>query len=243
MSKKTNKAMIGAFVVGSVVLLIIGIVVFGSGVLFKHTTRYVLYFDGSVKGLSVGAPVIFRGVKIGTVKDISLVYDQNTKNLLIPVIIEIEPSRVKGAPERWTTHDYGALISQGLKARLEIQSFITGQLMISFDFYPGRPMRLLGVIKEYPELPTLPISPDIFEIMEEIPLKDISKNLNETVLGINKLVNAEELRDSFSELKATLIEVTQAARSLHLLAEYLEQHPEAFLKGKSIPKGEHNERE
>lgn len=238
MSKKANKAKIGAFVVGSVALLIIGIVIFGSGALFKQTTKYVLYFDGSVKGLSVGAPVIFRGVEIGTVKDISLVYDSNTKNLLIPVIIKIDPSRVKGAPETWDTHNYGMLVSQGLRARLEIQSFITGQLMISFDFYPDKPANLVGMIKEYPELPTLPISPDIFELMEEIPLKDISKNLNEAVSGINKLVNSEEMRDSFSELKNTLIEVSQAARSLHLLAEYLEQHPEAFFKGKIVPKGE-----
>ena len=61
MSKKANKALIGGFVVGAVVLLIISVVVLGSGLLFKRTNRYVLFFDGSIKGLSVGAPVILRG--------------------------------------------------------------------------------------------------------------------------------------------------------------------------------------
>jgi paraquat-inducible protein B len=75
MSKKVNKTMIGVFVVVALVLLMIGIVVFGSGELFKRTNKFVLYFDGSVKGLSIGAPVMFRGVSIGTVKDISLIYD------------------------------------------------------------------------------------------------------------------------------------------------------------------------
>ena len=75
MSRKVNKTAIGVFVVGALILLMVAIVVFGSGNLFKQTNKFVLYFDGSVKGLSIGAPVVFRGVSIGTVKDISLIYD------------------------------------------------------------------------------------------------------------------------------------------------------------------------
>lgn len=238
MSKKINKAAIGAFVVGAVALLLIGILTFGSGLFLKRTSKYVLFFDGSIKGLSVGAPVIFRGVKVGTVRDISLVYEQKTGAVLIPVVIEVDLSRVKGAPQRWGYSDYKLLTERGLQARLEIQSFVTGQLMIAFDFYPDKPAKLRGLMKEYPELPTVPISPDIFKIVEEIPLKEISENLVDAVAGINKLVNSEELQESFSELKNTLKEVTQAARSLRLLTEYLEQHPEALLKGKTVPKGE-----
>lgn len=238
MSKKANKTAIGAFVVGAVALFVIGLLTFGSGLFITGTSKYVLFFDGSIKGLSVGAPVIFRGVKVGTVKDISLVYDQNTGAVLIPVIIEVDSSRVKGAPHGWGYSDYRRLIERGLKAKLEIQSFVTGQLMIAFDFYPEKPEKLRGILKEYPELPTLPTSPDIFKIVEEIPLKEISENLDKTVVGINKLVNSEDLQESFFELKTTLKEVTQAARSLRLLTEYLEQHPEALLKGKVVSKGE-----
>jgi len=234
MAKKRNKTIIGAFVVGAVVLLIIAIVVFGSGTIFKRTDKYVLFFDGSVKGLAVGAPVIFRGVQIGNVSEVSLIYDPQRKDVLIPVIIDVELSRVKGAPEKLGYADFNALIIQGLRAGLEVQNFITGQLMIGFDFYPDHPIKTYGLIKKYPELPTLPIPTDIFEVMNELPIKEISDNLEEIVAGVNKLVTA----DGFYGLNSALSEITQSARSIRLLVEYLEQHPEAILKGKSNSKGE-----
>ncbi len=137
MSKKVNKTAIGLFVIGGLILLMVGIVVFGSGLLFKRTIKFVLYFDGSVKGLSIGAPVMFRGVSIGAVKDISLIYDSKTGTIMLPVIVEIEQGRIKGAP---SFGDFGGdkkMIELGLRGKLEIYSFLTSQLMISFDFYPG----------------------------------------------------------------------------------------------------------
>jgi paraquat-inducible protein B len=232
--RRANKTLIGAFVAGAIALLIVAIMVFGSGMLFKQSDKYVLYFDGSVKGLSEGAPVIFRGVKIGNVSKIGLLYDQKDKNVLIPVIIDVELARVKGVPDTFGYPDYKQLIEEGLRAKLEIQTFITGQLMIGFDFYPDKPARAYNIMKDYPELPTLPISPDIFDVMNEIPIKEIADDLEQTVSGINRLVNSEGI----AELEKTLREVSQAARSTRLLSEYLEQHPEALLKGKITSKGE-----
>jgi paraquat-inducible protein B len=210
------------------------IIVFGSGMFFKQSDKYILFFDGSVKGLSEGAPVVFRGVKIGNVSSVSLIYDEKAKEVLIPVIIDVELSRVKGVPDKFGYPDYMMLVKQGLRAKLEIQNFITGQLMIGLDFYPDDSLRVYNLIKEYPELPALPISADIFKVMNEIPIKDIADNLERAVAGISRLVNSEGV----SELDKTLREVTQAARNLGLLAEYLEEHPESILKGKIIPKGD-----
>jgi paraquat-inducible protein B len=232
MSKKADKTMIGIFVSGGLVLLMIGIVVFGSGMLFKRTNKFVLYFDGSVKGLSIGAPVMFRGVSIGTVKDISLIYDAKAGTIMLPVIVEIEQGRIKGAPSFGEPGGAKKMIDLGLRGKLEVESFLTGQLLIAFDFYPDQPAKLLGILKGYAELPTLPISPDIFAVMDEIPIKDIAKNLEATAKGINKLVNSSDLQRSIYELPNTLQETTQAMRSMSLLTEYLEQHPEAILKGK-----------
>ncbi len=234
MIRKANKTVIGAFVAGSVVLLVTAILVFGSGSLFKQSHKYVLFFNGSVKGLSVGAPVIFRGVKIGNVSSIGLVYDSNTREVLIPVIVDVALARVTGVPEKVGYPDFAIWIKQGLRARLEIQSFLTGQLMLAFDFYPDKPAKMYGIIKGYPELPALPISPDIFEVMDDIPIKEITVNLKQAVEGINRLVNSKGI----SELDKTLREVTHSARSFGLFVDYLEQHPEALLKGKSIHKGE-----
>jgi paraquat-inducible protein B len=234
MSRKANKAVIGIFVAGAVALLVIAVMVFGSGLLFKASDKYVLFFDGSVKGLSVGAPVIFRGVKIGSISDISLVYNPKEDNALICTVIDIELSRVKGVPERLGYPNYMFFIKEGLRARLEIQNFITGQLMIALDFYPDRPEKFYNIIKGYPELPTVPISPDIFQMMNEIPIKQISDDLEDAAAGLNRLLSSEGI----SQLDKTLQEVRGAARSMRLLTEYLEQHPEALLKGKPVLKGE-----
>ncbi|MFA6384632.1 MAG: MlaD family protein [Candidatus Omnitrophota bacterium] len=229
---KFNKTAIGIFVIGALVLLIIGILVLGSGLLFKRTNKFVLYFDGSVKGLSIGAPVMFRGVGIGTVKDITLIYDSKAGTIMLPVVVQIEQGRIKGAPSFGELRGVKKLIELGLRGKLEVQSFLTGQLMISFDFYPDKPAELRGILKQYVELPTLPISPDIFALMDEIPIKEIARNLESTTRGINKLVNSSDLQKSFYELRYTLQETTQAMRSIRFLAEYLELHPEAILKGK-----------
>ena len=232
--RKANKTLIGAFVVGAVGLFILAIIIFGSGTLFKQSDKYVLFFDGSIKGLSEGAPVIFRGVKVGNVADIGLLYNKKDKTVLIPVVIDVELLRVKGVPDKLGYPDYKQLIKEGLRAKLEIQSFITGQLMIGLDFHPDKPVKLYDVARKYPELPALPISPDIFDVMNELPVKEIADDLEQTVNGINRLVNSEGI----SELEKTMREVSQAARSTRLLTEYLEQHPEALLTGKTVSKGE-----
>ncbi|HOD11871.1 MAG TPA: MlaD family protein [Candidatus Omnitrophota bacterium] len=228
MSKQASKTLIGAFVVGAVALLVISTVVFGASTLFKRTNKYVLFFDGSIKGLSVGAPVILRGVKIGAVKDIHLVYDPSIEDLVIPVIIEVEPSKIRNLPPRLSIEDYNELIKSGLRAKLDIDSFITGQLMIGLDFYENKPATLHKVAKKYPEIPTLPTSPDIFQLMDDLPIKEIADDLKQTVAGINKLINSQ---GSYG-LSNMLNELSQAARSIRLLVEYLEVHPEAILKGK-----------
>jgi len=230
MSRKASQTAVGMFVVGAIVLLIAGISVFSSGLLFQKADRYVLFFDGSVKGLSPGAPVVFRGVKIGYVKQVDLLFDPQTKSLYIPVIIEVELSRVKGMPRGMGHPNYDRLIKEGLRAKLEVMSYVTGQLIVSFDFFPDTPVKLLGINKQYPEIPTIPMGQDFFEMTKKLPIEEIAENLKGASAGLNKLVNSQGVQG----LGDTIIEATQAARSMHLFLEYLEQHPEALLKGKSI---------
>ena len=233
MSKKVNKKWVGLFVLGALALLVIGIVILGSGEIFKRTNKFVLYFDGSVKGLSVGAPVKFRGVSIGMVKDISLIYDAKLGTIMLPVIVEIEQGRIKGAPSFGEINGDKKMIALGLRGKLEVQSVLTGQLMIAFDFYPDKPAQLRGVIKGYPELPTVPASTDLFDLFNEIPIKEIAKNLEATAKGVDLLVNFSDLQGTLYDMRNTFQETKQAMRSFHLLTEYLEQHPEALLKGKA----------
>jgi len=132
MSKQPNKTVIGAFVVGAIVLLTAGVLIFGSGKFLEKTNLYVLYFQGSVKGLNVGSPVMFRGVKVGSVKDISLKYEPKDLTMFIPVIVEIEQGKfqpVSGA-EKLERRSVEELIEYGLKGQLKLLSVVTGQLMI-----------------------------------------------------------------------------------------------------------------
>lgn len=232
MSKKANKTLIGAFVIGAVILWIFSLVVLGSGKFFRRTNKYVLFFDDSVKGLAIGAPVTFRGVKIGIVKDVSLVYDPNTRFAVIPVIIETEPDRIKGAPLKRDRENIQFLIDSGLRAQLETQSFLTGQLAVALDFFPDKLARLRGLMKEYPEIPTIP-SPlgELQKNIGDIPLKDISLDLQESMHSL-KIALKESQETIIFDVENTLREITEAARAVRLLAEYLEQHPEALIKGK-----------
>ena len=95
MSKQANKTVIGVFVVVAIALVVLAVLILGSGKFFKQTLKAVCYFEGSVGGLNIGAPVVFRGVKIGSVTDVILRVDSTKLIFTIPVYIEIEPDRFK----------------------------------------------------------------------------------------------------------------------------------------------------
>lgn len=232
MNKDASKTIIGLFVVGAIFLLIVGIVIFSSGSFFRRTYKCVLFFDGSVRGLSVGAPVNFRGVRLGSVKEINLVYEPETNSAFIPVIIEIETDRIKNTPLRYEKENLKRLVDAGLRARLETLSFVTGQLAVSLDFFPDRPARLYGRMKEYPEIPTIP-SPfgELQKNIADIPLKDISLNLQESIHNLN-MVLKEGKELVLYDLHNTLKQIREAAKSVKQLADFLEQHPESIFKGK-----------
>ena len=98
MSTKVSKTAIGAFVLGAIVLLVAAVLVLGAGKFFTKKHTYITYFVGSVKGLNLGSPVTFRGVKVGEVTDISIVADPTSKDdrLKIPVIFDLVPGKFKG---------------------------------------------------------------------------------------------------------------------------------------------------
>ena len=168
MSKPANKTMIGTFVVVAVVLAVAAVVLFGSGKFFQQTERWIVFFEGSVKGLNVGSPVVFRGVQIGQVTDIIVGFDTAKIEVIIPVIFEIDPEKFKDIGLRVERSDeemVRALIERGLRAQLQMQSMVTGQLVINIDFLPNTEARLKGLdrfadkitlegLNEIPSVPT-----------------------------------------------------------------------------------------
>ncbi|MGD8257181.1 MAG: MlaD family protein [Desulfobacterales bacterium] len=223
MSKQANKTAIGAFVVVALALGVAAIVVFGSGKFFVKKDVYVAYFRGSVKGLRVGAPVVFRGVKIGEVTNIMLYSDRRDMIVQIPVIMAVDPRNFKniGPPVENRREYLEKAIESGLRAQLQMQSLVTGQLMINVDVYPDKPARLLGdkgladLGKDVLEIPTLDTSMQKIEkTLEEYPLEDLAKNINRSLSGIERFVNSEELAKSLHYLKQTLKDARDLIRNV-----------------------------
>ena len=231
MAKQANKTLIGAFVVGAVVLALAGIMIFSSGKFFTEKNKYVLYFDGSVRGLDIGAPVTFKGVRIGSVTDIKLYVANEQFDLKIPIFIEIEPDRITDSPtfkkERrgQTLKEYRKemketgkimklLIDRGLRAQLNAQSMVTGKLLIQLDFYPDSPLKLVGLESDFQEIPTIPSALDqIVKTIEELPIKEIVDKLKLTLDGIERLINAPELKETIVTLNDTLKEIKNLANN------------------------------
>lgn len=269
----------------------------------QEKIAYVMYFNDTVRGLNIGAPVEFRGIRVGTVTDIGLILDEQTEKLRIPVLIDFEPSRIqhfgmeKNLPDEERTNLRRALIERlvkrGLRARLQTGNLITGQLFIDFDFFPDSKPTSIIYDATFPELPTTPrpllgimtSASKLLSKLEQLPLEEIggdirtaakglsqfvnntelldmirnlqlaSKNLRKLTAnldtGLNKLVTqtsgtlkkAEKTLSSFQEITdkdapigrqmyRALEQVADAARSIRIMAEYLERHPEALLQGK-----------
>ncbi|RUM91455.1 MAG: MCE family protein, partial [Thermodesulfatator sp.] len=131
MYKKPSPTLIGAFVTGAVLLLIGGLVFFGSGLLFSEKQIFVLFFNGSLKGLDVGSPVTFRGVPIGQVKKIKILVDPETGLSKMPVYIAINPKSLFSYSGTGSVSELGreameAMIARrGLRGQLQIQSLVT----------------------------------------------------------------------------------------------------------------------
>ena len=258
---------------------------------------FIALFDGSLRGLSIGAPVEFKGIRIGTVTDIKSEVDRKSMKIDLPVYFQIEPERIKttstnDAVEETTAQAYkniDTMVRRGLRAQLMTGSLLTGQLYVDLDFHPDLPVKGLNYERKYPVIPSVPTTMDEFRTaahsllrqLRNLPLDKIAHEILETTEGANQLVNSPEAQGAMQSLNAALKnvekltegmdkrvnrlqfslektlakarealeladpnspaaenlnsalkELAAAARSIRVLTDYLEQHPEALVKGK-----------
>jgi len=237
MKQKAKFSIIGTFVLGACLLAAGIVITFGAGELFKQKQRFVLYFDDSLKGLDVGAPVRFMGVKIGHVTGIDLVFDSETFSFCIPVYIDVDTDRI-------SLMDYGTdtrrmmggiheenfrkeLMERGLRAQLKIDSLLTGKLYVSLGFHPDKSYTLNGKIEGESELPT--ILSDISEFsktIENIPVEALVDRVLSTVESIDHLIAAVEENNTLGHMSEAMMEFTglmqQARKSLDPIAASIE---------------------
>ncbi len=235
MSKQANPTLIGAFVVGAAILAALGTALFGGSEFFKERFAFVAYFDEQTKGLKVGSNVVANGVRVGYVSRIALLIDEETYETLTRVTLEILPDAyvpVRGgepiASDEERMLGYQELVDDaGLRAQLEIESFITGQLLVKLEHRPDTIAIFRGVNTEYPEIPTIPS--DIQEILDKIQswamdvrdsvdVGELSSNLNAALRNIAELAASEDLRESLDGLNRLINQLQ--TRSLATNANY-----------------------
>ena len=242
MSKQANKKAIGAFVVAALALAVAAIIIFGSGKFFVKRYQYVAYFQGSVKGLKVGAPVVFRGVNVGEVTKMMIYADRRDQSAIIPVIFEIEPGNFKaiGPEVKDMEQHVQNLIKVGLRAQLQLQSLVTGQLMINIDFHPDTEILLVGdeqidLAKGLTEIPTIQTPMQKLEnALKDLPIAQIASNINESLAAIRQIATSEELTQGIYNFNQTMKEIHDFVNHLDEKIDPLSAEVEQTLKNAQL---------
>jgi paraquat-inducible protein B len=200
---------------------------------YTRTIPYLVEFDGSVRGLSVGAPVDFRGIQIGTVTDVRLVIDPKAASFKIPVVIEIEPERAEILGDFANMQPYqfmGELVRRGLRAQLVSGSLVTGQLIVALDIFPNAKPAELKLGGRYPQIPTVPSNIEILSAKAQqfldklaaLPLPQLMDELRRTVRTTDQLL-AGEGKKSLGAVEPLLLSLAKTSEEARTTLKNLDQ--------------------
>ena len=219
MSKRVraHPVAIGAFAAGAVALAIAAVFIFGANKLFTRKFPVVMFFDENVAGLAVGAPVAYRGVRLGQVSEIHSVV--GTPRIAVAATLERGPLLTRGSTAGISADQMRRTleeaIAQGLRAQLALQSLLTGQLYVSLVLRPDTPASLAGVDRGALEIPTIPTIMAQLEVgLEKVPLVHLPKHLYETLEGSARLLQAPELAKTLEAVGPLLADARTLLRRL-----------------------------
>ena len=230
MAKKVNRKMIGGFVVVAVGILAASIAILGSGDMFRERIQFVLYFEDSIKGLNAGAPVLTKGVKTGTVKQILVRTFMDDLTSTVAVFIEIYPeSFVVVTPSDQHLNPLDSLpelINNGLRAQLVSQSMVTGQLSIEFVMRPDTPANLKKLDEGILEIPTIPSTLSKLEKqLQQIDIEEMYLRLTSILDSVDSSLKNLNFETTGSELNSLVGDIRQLVnnmdREMKSLAENL----------------------
>jgi paraquat-inducible protein B len=215
MSKPANTVAIGAFVSGAL-LIFFGLAFYlGGGALRGDSQYFMMVFDGSVKGLKVGAPVAFKGVQIGEITEIDLVIDTDSYNVIMPVTARIVEDRIKKIGSNQEGEPLDHLLAKGMRAQLQTQSLLTGLLYIQLDFYPDSKLNYFTYDSDLEQIPTIPTDLErIARNLQEIDFKKLIDGVENSIAGIDKIVNNPGLQQLPDNLNTTLASIASLSARL-----------------------------
>lgn len=241
-----------------------------------NPVQILMYFDQSLRGLTKGAPIDFRGIELGNVKSINVEFDSSYRQLRMPVIAEVYPSRLSRGrefdPNKQVLREF---IQRGLRAQMKTGNILTGQNYIAIDFFPkAKPAEMKFTDAGIAVIPTIPselsgLQAQVSQIADKLtkfPLNEIGQDVRKTLANMNTAINSTDklvkqldsktapamqatLDDARKTMQSTqsilatdapmqqdirraVQQMTRAAASLQLMADYIEQHPESLIRGK-----------
>lgn len=231
MSKPVNKTAIGAFVVGAILIAAATLAVMGSGTFFAQKRYCVSFFEGSVQGLSVGAPVKLRGVEVGTVTKIQLTVSaveedgKTTRQFSIPVFYELYDQQFSN--KELSNADFKKImehmVRNGLRAQMQMQSIITGQYFVQLDFYPNdAPVFVYESMVNKPEdmenvmeIPAVTTGlAKLSQTINKLPLEDMLNRLNDSLKGLENILNSDSTKDMVAQLGPMAKSLNSAVKTL-----------------------------
>jgi paraquat-inducible protein B len=210
---RANPKVVGGFIIGGTLLLLVAIAALVSGKFFTHSTTLVSVFPESVRGLQIGSPVTFRGIPLGQVTAIEAYMVDKNAGIDIAVTYQVnldrihDPSGQAGALRHMGTAEAVKFLSaKGLRAELQSTSLVTGQLYVDLDFHPDTPPRLADIPTRYPQVPTAPTR---FQVLSErvekfanaladMPLEEVARNLSDTLAAFRDLARSAEARQAIA---------------------------------------------
>lgn len=214
MSERAGSILVGSFIVGTLVIAVAGAMFIAGGGIGRERSTVVMVFDGSVHGLTIGAPVALRGVAIGEVTDIDLLLDADQGEVTMAVFASIDPTtlRLEGRVSERVADD---LVERGLRAQLNTQSLLTGLLYIQLDFHPETPPTLAPIDTPYTQIPTIPTELEqLRQTFQTVDFNAIAASMDRISTGLDALLNNPDMQALPSTLRAGFISFEEASRSL-----------------------------
>jgi paraquat-inducible protein B len=229
-TKKRNPALLGLFVVGALALLFVIVFSLAGGQLLARKQPVVMHFGGSIYGLQVGAPVVIRGVRLGSVSAIGLRYDKADGKVVIPVTAELDRNLLRNVGGMGKDADPAqalpGLIARGLRAQLALQSLLTGQLYVDLDFHPDKPAQRVNdgdMSTDELEIPTISTAfQDLQNQVDELDIKRLVTDISAIASSARGLLAKPELGHVVEDLAA-------AARHLNQLSAKLDKQADPLL--------------
>jgi paraquat-inducible protein B len=225
-SKNTSFA-IGAFIVGAIALIFIALLFFSGGKFFSEKEKVIMYFEGSVQGLQVGAPVKLKGVELGQITDIQINFQNDNKTIVNAVTADLVMKRINSKGTRINSEFFDEAIKNGMRAQLNFQSFLTGLLYVELDFYPDTPVKLYGLQNDYRELPTVATQfEELSKSFAEMDIKGMVRHINDVAIELNNIVKSGQIQTTIKNINNAAVSIEKTSNSTNLRITQLSQNIE-----------------